>query len=64
MLNPDDEFVKNLKKRIKANSKYCINKEKGNPDNRCPCKQFQNTGECACGMYIQDPNSVEWSDLG
>lgn len=56
ILNPDDEFVKNLKKRIKDNGKYCLNKPKGNNDNKCPCKEYRETGDCACGMYIEDPN--------
>lgn len=52
-LNPDDNFVKNLKKRIKNNNKYCLNKEKGNQDNKCPCKEFRENGNCECGMYFK-----------
>ena len=60
ILNPDEQFVANLKK-IKANSKYCINKEKGNPENRCPCAAYRNNGDCECGMWIKDP-TAEWGD--
>lgn len=57
--NPDTEFVKNLKKRIKDNSKYCLNKPKGNPDNKCPCKDFRENGICDCGMYINVPDEED-----
>lgn len=54
MVNPDDEFVHNLKKRIKDNSGYCLNKAKGVSENKCPCQAFRETGECDCGLYIKD----------
>ena len=54
MVNPDEEFVRNLKKRIKDNSGYCLNKPKGLASNKCPCDAFRNTGECDCGLYIHD----------
>ena len=52
MKNPDDEFVRNLKKRIKSNGGYCPNKEKTSKANKCPCKAFEKTGACDCGLYI------------
>ena len=45
--NPDTEFLYNLRKRIKANSGFC------------PCKDFRENGDCACGMYIHDPSCDE-----
>lgn len=54
--NPVTEFVKGLKKRIKANSGYCLNKPKGSKDNKCPCRDFKETGNCECGLYIRDFN--------
>lgn len=60
MENPDSEFVKNLKKKIKANSGYCLNKEKGNPDHKCPCKEYRENGNCECGRYIVLPTGVEY----
>ena len=54
--NPVTEFVKGLKKRIKANSGYCLNKPKGSKDNKCPCLDFKETGNCECGLYIRDFN--------
>lgn len=55
MINPVNEFVKGLKKRIKSNSGYCLNKPKGAKDNKCPCREFKETGNCECGLYIKDP---------
>lgn len=58
MLNPDTEFVKNLKKRIKDNGKYCPCRLEKTPETKCPCKAFRETGECICGLYIQLPDEV------
>lgn len=52
ILNPDEEFVRNLKKRIKSNGGYCLNKEKNTKDNKCPCLAFEEKGVCDCGLYI------------
>lgn len=57
-VNPDDTFVKNLRKRIKQNNGYCLNKRDRNPDNKCPCKEFRENGSCDCGLYIQDPTYI------
>lgn len=55
MLNPDEEFVRNLRKRIKANSGYCPCRMTKSPDTKCPCVDFVTNGECHCGLYIKDP---------
>lgn len=57
-VNPDDVFVRGLKKRIKQNNGYCPNKTDRNPDNKCPCKQFRDSGECDCGLYVKDPTYI------
>lgn len=62
MLNPDDEFVSNLKKKIKSNGKYCQNKERGVADNKCPCRIFRETGECECGLYVPEVLEFNWGD--
>ena len=38
--NPDPATFKAIKKRIKANNGYCLNKPKGDRANKCPCKDF------------------------
>lgn len=57
-INPDDVFVKGLKKRIKQNNGYCLNKRDKTPDNKCPCKAFREDGLCDCGLYIKDPTYI------
>ena len=57
--NPDSEFVKNLKKRIKANNGYCPCQIEKTADTKCPCLEFRTTGYCCCGLYISDPTSTE-----
>lgn len=52
IVNPDEEFVRNLKKRIKDNGKHCPCQIEKNKDTKCPCKIFRETGECMCGLYI------------
>lgn len=58
MLNPDSEFVRNLRKRIKKNNGYCPCKLERKPENKCPCKAFVDTSECDCGLYIKDPTYI------
>jgi len=57
-VNPDDDFVKGLKKRTKQNNGYCTSKRDKTPDTKCPCKAFRENGECDCGLYIQDPTYI------
>ena len=63
MLNPDSEFVKNLKKRIKSNSGYCPCKIGKQPENKCPCEEFRMNSDCACGLYIKDPTYIIADDV-
>ena len=61
-LNPDPEIVKVIIEGLKNNESYCpcIYNSKGNPDYKCPCKDFRENkkvGEtCYCGLYIKDSN--------
>lgn len=54
--NPDTEFVKNLRKRIKDNSGYCPCRPDKIPENKCQCEEYRTTGECICGLYIKVPD--------
>lgn len=53
--NPDSEFLRNLKKRIKSNSGYCPCAIEKSPDTKCPCKDFRENQECMCGLYVRIP---------
>lgn len=54
--NPDAEFVKNLRKRIKNNNGFCPCRIEKTPYTKCPCMEYQTTGECICGLYIKVPD--------
>ena len=58
MLNPDSAMVKEIKKRIKKMNGFCPNKEEKTADTKCPCRQYRETGECDCGLYIKDISSL------
>ena len=58
MLNPDEEFVSELRRAIKNNNGYCVCKLEEIPDNRCPCRIFREDGDCECGLYIQDKTYI------
>lgn len=58
--NPDTEFVKNLKKRIKDNGGYCPCKIQKTRENKCPCRQYRDTQDCDCGLYIKIPEETDF----
>lgn len=58
MINPDDVFTRGLKKRIKQNNGYCLNKRDRVPENKCPCREFRENGSCDCGLYFRDPTYI------
>ena len=54
--NPDGDFVRQMKKELKANNGYCPSAMEWNNDTRCPCRDFRETdepGPCNCGLYIK-----------
>ncbi len=57
ILNPETEFVRDIKKKIKSNSGYCISKRDKVKDNKCPCRDFKEGKGCDCGLYMKAP---EW----
>lgn len=53
--NDDAQYVKDLKRRIKANNGFCPSQMERIPETKCPCKSYREHGECYCGMYIKVP---------
>ena len=55
-LNPDREFVREIKKELKNNGGYCPCRLIRTPDTKCMCKEFreQKSGVCHCGLYIKE----------
>jgi len=54
-LNPDKDYVRKMKKRLKDNSGYCPCSLIRNADTKCMCKEFRDMeeGMCHCGLYIK-----------
>ena len=56
--NPDKDFVKEIRNKIKDNSGYCPCSLIKNEDTKCMCKEFREQianneiGECYCGLYV------------
>lgn len=58
--NPDDEFVSNLKDRIKDNNGYCLYAENRNSkQSKCTKWCKKDASKCMCGMYIQSDDSLQ-----
>lgn len=55
ILNPDTDYAKEVKKKLKANGGYCPCRLEKTPDTKCMCKEFreQDSGMCHCGLYIK-----------
>lgn len=58
-LNPDAEFVANLRRRIKQNGGYCPCKYDKKPENKCPCQDFRQHRDCDCGLYLKEEETNE-----
>lgn len=55
-LNPDKEYVREMKKKLKDNGGYCPCSLVKNADTKCMCKNFREaeSGMCHCGLYIKE----------
>lgn len=53
--NPDSEFAKEIKAKLKANGGYCPCAVAKTKDTKCMCKDFREMDEgiCYCGLYIK-----------
>ena len=55
--NPDEDFAKEVRAKIKENNGHCACAVTFNEDNKCVCKEFKKQikdgiiGECHCGLY-------------
>ncbi len=57
-LNPDKDFVKEMRKALKDNNNFCPCAIHRNADTKCMCKEFREMeeGMCRCGLYIKEKN--------
>jgi hypothetical protein len=54
ILNPDSDFVREIRRKIRKNGGYCCCALVKNPDTKCMCKDFREQTEegfCNCGLY-------------
>lgn len=57
-LNPDKEYVAEIKKKLKENGGYCPCSIVKTEDTKCRCKEFREmvergeSGMCHCGLFI------------
>lgn len=55
--NPDEEFVKEFRQRLKDNGGYCPCRISKTKDTKCMCLEFREQiergelGYCHCGLY-------------
>ena len=58
IINPDADYVKEIKRDLKGNNGFCPCKLVHIPEYKCPCvefKEMQKRGEpgaCTCGLYL------------
>lgn len=55
VLNPDEEFVTEMRQALKDNDGYCPCVMEKTPDSKCMCKAFleMKEGACHCGLYTK-----------
>ena len=59
-VNPDKEYVKEIRDKLKANNGYCPCRISRTKDTKCMCKEFRDmvdegkSGVCHCGLYIAE----------
>lgn len=59
-LNPDKEYVAEMRARLKDNNNFCPCKLEKTPDTKCMCKEFRDQikrnekGFCHCGLWCAE----------
>ena len=55
-INPDKEFVNDMRKALKENNGFCPCSLERNEDTKCMCKEFREmaSGTCHCGLYTKN----------
>jgi ferredoxin-thioredoxin reductase catalytic subunit len=55
-INPDEEYVNEIRQKLKENDGYCPCRLTKSEDTKCMCKEFkeQEDGYCHCGLYFKE----------
>lgn len=56
--NPNEKLREEIKEGIKLNDGYCTCKILRTEDNKCPCKEFKETKNCECLLYVKEEESL------
>lgn len=59
-VNPDKDYVEQIRKALKENNGYCPCSLTKNDDTKCMCKEFREMkgGMCHCGLYIKENDEI------
>lgn len=52
VLNPNDKLVNAIFSRIEKCEGHCPCVKEQTDDTICPCKNYRETGECHCSLYV------------
>ena len=52
-LSESEIAVRLIKERIQQRGGYCPCKPELIADNKCPCKEYRETGYCKCKLYVE-----------
>ena len=54
-INPDKEYVKEMRAKLKENDGYCPCKLVKNENTKCMCLEFRemDEGVCHCGLFVK-----------
>mgnify|MGYP004514432521 FL=1 len=54
-INPDKEFVRDMRKALKDNNGFCPCALEKTEDTKCMCREFREmvNGTCHCGLYTK-----------
>lgn len=61
VITPDLKLRKEIGAKLKANGGHCPCRFEKTEDTICPCKDFRETAECICGLYVKIPDIEEGS---
>ena len=55
VINPDKDFVREMKRALRANNGFCPCALEKSKDTKCMCKDFREmeSGTCTCGLYTK-----------
>ena len=63
-VNPDTEYVAEMRQKLKENNGFCPCSLERNKDTKCRCKEFRDQiergeeGCCHCGLYYYEKDGV------